>query len=342
MFSHTNKLAFLIIAAVAVTVLGSLGFYWQTEVNAKESLSVSNLPKETNSIVLGMGCFWGAEKRMSALPGVVDVVSGYAGGDYPDPTYRRVISSERNSAVTNHAEVVKVTFDPAATSVEQVLVSFWENHNPTQGERQGNDVGSQYRSAIYYDSAAQRDAALMTKEAYQQALTAAGLGSITTEIESLKAFYPAEEYHQDYLARNPSGYCGLGGTNIKFPSGIDYGAVAESAFQPLDPSQLSQRDQLIVFEAEQCPFCKLFKEHVLDGWSAQIPIATSLSPQAPKGWKLKKELWATPTIVLFRDGEEIHRYTGYNGEKALFWEWLGFSTLSEDEYRIAYKNGTER
>jgi peptide methionine sulfoxide reductase msrA/msrB len=337
-----NKLALSIIAAAAVAVFGSLGLYWQTEVDAKELLPLKSLPKDTDSIVLGMGCFWGAEKYMSALSGVVDVVSGYAGGDYADPTYRMVIDNSRHSDVVNHAEVIKVTFDPTATSVEQVLVGFWENHNPTQGNRQGNDVGSQYRSAIYYNSDTQRDTALMTRDAYQQALTAAGLESITTEIKPIEVFYPAEAYHQDYLAKNPKGYCGLGGTRVKFPSGIKEHADVASAFQPLDPAQLSRKEQLVVFEAEHCPFCKLFKKQVLDGWSAQTPIATSMSPQAPKGWKLQKELWATPTIVLFRDGEEVHRYTGYNGEKARFWEWLGLSTLSEEEIRIAYKNGTER
>lgn len=337
-----NRLVFSVTAAVAVAVLASLGLYWQTEVVAKGSLPPKNLPEKTDSIVLGMGCFWGAEKYMSALSGVVDVVSGYAGGDYADPTYRKVISKSRDSDVVNHAEVIKVTFDPTATSVEQVLVGFWEHHNPTQGDRQGNDVGSQYRSAIYYNSDTQRDAALMTRDAYQLALTAAGFGFITTEIKPIEIFYPAEEYHQDYLAKNPKGYCGLGGTKVKFPSGMKHSGDTASEFPPLDPAQLSQKEQLIVFEAEHCPFCKLFKEQVMDSWSAQTPIASSMSPQAPKGWKLQKELWATPTIVLFRDGEEVHRYTGYNGEKTRFWEWLGFSTLSEEEIRIAYKNGTER
>ena len=175
------------------------------------------IPENAESIVFGMGCFWGAEKRMSALPGVVDVVSGYAGGNYDDPTYRRVIFSEYLPGTVNHAEVVKVVFDPEATSVEQVLIGFWQHHNPTQGDRQGNDRGSQYRSAVYYSDDTQYEAALHTRDRYQQALNSAGYGAITTEIAPLKEFYPAEPVHQDYLAKNPDGYCGLGGTGVKYP-----------------------------------------------------------------------------------------------------------------------------
>jgi len=176
------------------------------------------IPNNAQSVVVGMGCFWGAEKRMSALPGVVDVVSGYAGGDYADPSYREVIYSEYIPGVVNHAEVVKVVFDPAITSAERVLIGFWQNHNPTQGDRQGNDRGSQYRSAIYFTDDAQRDAALHTRDVYQGALSEAGFGPITTEIAPLKRFYTAEEYHQDYLVKNPRGYCGLGGTGVRYPA----------------------------------------------------------------------------------------------------------------------------
>jgi peptide methionine sulfoxide reductase msrA/msrB len=166
-----------------------------------------------------MGCFWGAEKRMAALPGVVDVVSGYAGGNYENPSYRKLFRSEGQRGVRNHAEVVRVSFDPEKASLGQILAGFWENHDPTQGNRQGNDLGSNYRSAIFYTSPAQGKAALTSRDAYQRALTAEGYGKITTEIAPLGTFYPAEEYHQDYLAKNPNGYCGLGGTGVKFPAG---------------------------------------------------------------------------------------------------------------------------
>lgn len=187
----------------------------------------TEIPETAEYLVLGMGCFWGAEKRMSALPGVLDVISGYAGGDYSDPTYRKILTSEYLPGVVNHAEVVKVVFDPQRTSAEQVLIGFWQSHDPTQGDRQGNDRGSNYRSTIYFVSDAHRDAAFHTRDIYQGALSAAGHGPITTEIAPLEAFYPAEEYHQDYLKKNPSGYCGLGGTGVRYP-GAESGRSQES------------------------------------------------------------------------------------------------------------------
>jgi peptide methionine sulfoxide reductase msrA/msrB len=325
---HYNK-PILIILVLLVLVSSAVG----AEMN-------DSTPENRESIVLGMGCFWGAEKRMAALPGVVDVISGYAGGSYANPTYQKILSSEGRKDVTNHAEVVKVIFDPAKTSIEQVLIGFWENHNPTQGNRQGNDVGSNYRSAIFYSSDSQRSAAVKTRDTYQQALTAAGFGAITTEIAPLNSFNKAEEYHQDYLKKNPRGYCGIGGTQVRFPSGMS-GTEAVTAVKPLDPAALSRKEQLVVFEAEECPFCKLFKQQVLSNWKSDLPIATTFSTQPPAGWTLEKELWATPTIVLFRDGKEVNRYTGYNGEDKRFWKWLGYSTLSEEEVKIAFENGTE-
>jgi peptide methionine sulfoxide reductase msrA/msrB len=185
------------------------------------SIPTAASPATTDSIVLGMGCFWGAEKRMAAIPGVLDVESGYANGEIAG-TYDAVLAHERllqwgKSTRRNHAEVVKVSFDPARVDVEHVLIQFWENHNPTQGNRQGNDVGSNYRSAVYTHSAAQQAIALKTRDTYQAALTAAGQGTITTEIAPLESYFTAEEYHQDYLVKNPNGYCGLGGTGVRYP-----------------------------------------------------------------------------------------------------------------------------
>ena len=187
------------------------------------------LPADAQSIVLGMGCFWGAEKRMGALPGVVRIEAGYAGGDAPKVRYEDLHAQEQrlrdgSSHARNHAEVVKVWFDPARTTLERVLIGFWENHDPTQGDRQGNDVGSNYRSAIYYADEAQHRIALQTRDVYQQAMSKAGHGPITTEIAPLRHYNRAEDYHQDYLAKNPQGYCGLGGTGVSCPVGT--GAVA--------------------------------------------------------------------------------------------------------------------
>lgn len=294
------------------------------------------------SIVLGMGCFWGAEKRMGEIPGVIDVESGYAGGDAEKTDYYGVLGLERAIKFggideRNHAEVVKVTFDPEQVSLEEVLIGFWQNHNPTQGDRQGNDVGSNYRSAIYTTSDEQKKLALQTRDNYQKALTAAGYGAITTEIAPLRNYNRAEEYHQDYLKKNPKGYCGLGGTKVAYP-----GESAQPSPERLLADTLSFERQLIVFEAEDCPYCKVFKAEILNGWSSEVPIATTLNPQPPEGWTLSKTLFATPTIVLFEEGKEVSRYTGYKGDKERFWKWLGFQILTPEQQHIAFEQGTER
>lgn len=338
MHLHSKSTGLMLFSLAVTAIVGALVFYGKLWVMADDHVAPRGGSAKSESIVVGMGCFWGAEKRMTALPGVVDATSGYAGGDRPNPSYEQIIDDEGRPGMRNHAEVVRVTFDPAITSVEQILASFWESHDPTQGDRQGNDIGSNYRSAVYYSSEAQHNAALMTRDIYQKALDGAKLGHITTEIAPLRAFYPAEALHQDYLARNPNGYCGLGGTGVKFPTGMTGGETNK----PLDPAQLSRAEQLIVFEAEECPFCALFREQVLKSWSAVQPITSTFSPRPPEGWSLEKPLWATPTIVLFRDGKEVSRYTGYNGEKERFWKWLGYATLTEEQQRIAFQSGTER
>jgi peptide-methionine (S)-S-oxide reductase len=169
-------------------------------------------PDGLEQAVFGMGCFWGAEKVFWQADGVYTTAVGYAGGYTPNPTYEEVCSGR-----TGHAEVVLVVFDPGVTSYEAMLKLFWENHDPTQGMRQGNDVGTQYRSAIYVFSPEQEKAALASEEAYQGALAGARYGAITTEIAPAGDFYYAEHYHQQYLAKNPNGYCGLGGTGVACP-----------------------------------------------------------------------------------------------------------------------------
>jgi peptide-methionine (S)-S-oxide reductase len=172
-------------------------------------------PEGFEQAVFGMGCFWGAERRFWQARGVYSTAVGYAGGSTPNPTYEEVCSG-----LTGHAEVVLVVFDPAQTSYAAMLRIFWESHDPTQGMRQGNDVGTQYRSAIYAYSPAQLAAARSSCEAFQKELERAGYGAITTEIREAPPFYYAEDYHQQYLAKNPGGYCGLGGTGVACPSGV--------------------------------------------------------------------------------------------------------------------------
>ncbi|MBI4264158.1 MAG: peptide-methionine (S)-S-oxide reductase MsrA [Acidobacteria bacterium] len=173
-------------------------------------------PAGLEQAVFGMGCFWGAERKFWEARGVYTTAVGYAGGYTPNPTYREVCSG-----MTGHAEVVLVVFDPAQTSCEAMLKIFWENHDPTQGMRQGNDVGTQYRSAIYCFSPEHRRAADASRDAFQDRLTGAGYGRITTEIADAPLFYYAEEYHQQYLAKNSDGYCGLGGTGVTCPVGVE-------------------------------------------------------------------------------------------------------------------------
>ena len=165
--------------------------------------------------VFGAGCFWGVERKFWQVEGVYSTAAGYAGGFTPNPTYEEVCS-----AGTGHTEAVQVVFDPAKVSYRDLLKVFWEAHDPTQGMRQGNDVGTQYRSAVYYASDAQRVAAEETRAAYQEVLQRAGYGEITTELASADQFYFAEDYHQQYLAKNPNGYCGVGGTGVSCPVGL--------------------------------------------------------------------------------------------------------------------------
>ena len=173
-------------------------------------------PSAHETATFGMGCFWGAEKTFWQLKGVYTTAVGYAGGFTPNPTYREVCTGQ-----TGHNEVVLVVFDPKRISYGELLKVFWENHDPTQAMRQGNDVGTQYRSGIYYYNEAQREAAERSRDAYQQKLTDAGYGVITTEIIPAPEFYYAEDYHQQYLSKNPQGYCGHGGTGVTCSLGLE-------------------------------------------------------------------------------------------------------------------------
>jgi peptide-methionine (S)-S-oxide reductase len=189
----------------------------QTPLNVPETHFVNGhrvvppFPAGMREAVFGLGCFWGAERLFWKLPGVYSTAVGYAGGLTPNPTYQEVCSGD-----TGHAEVVRVIYDPQKISYQELLMAFWEAHDPTQGMRQGNDVGTQYRSVIYVFDAEQRAAAEESKRIYQARLSAAGRGTITTEILDAPKFYYAEDYHQQYLAKNPDGYCGIGGCGVPF------------------------------------------------------------------------------------------------------------------------------
>jgi peptide-methionine (S)-S-oxide reductase len=174
-------------------------------------------PEGIETAIFGMGCFWGAERLFWQIPGVYTTAVGYAGGTTPNPTYQETCSGQ-----TGHTEVVLVAYDPARISFDDLLTVFWEGHDPTQGMRQGNDTGTQYRSALYWTTPRQQEAALASKARYTAALTHSGFGPITTEFAEAGPFYYAETYHQQYLARNPGGYCGIGGTGVACPVGTGF------------------------------------------------------------------------------------------------------------------------
>ncbi len=303
------------------------------------AMPVSN--RQLQDIYFGMGFFWGAEKRLRAVPGVAEVEVGYAGGDAVKVDYEGVLREEQliragRSHARNHAEIVRVRYDPKVLDVMTLLAAFWENHDPTQVGGQGNDLGSNYRSAIYFTNAVQKDLAEQSRAIYQQNLSKAGFGPITTEILPLRHYNRAEESHQDYLLKNPNGYCGLGGTGVAFGKGST--GVATPA---LDAGKLNAARQLVVYEAEDCAYCERFKTDVLKHWAASVAYVQTRSQQAPTGWILAKALVATPTIVLFERGKEVSRFTGYAGDAKKFWQWLGFHLLTKEQQQIAFDSGTE-
>ena len=190
---------------------------------------------------------------------------------------------------------------------------------------------------------------MASQRIYQQALNAAGYGPITTEILPLKNYITAEEYHQDYIEKNPNGYCGLGGTGIKYSASNQKTAqnalsdtiATTDHMNPLDGKDLNLTQQLVIFEAENCEFCKQFEKDIFSRWQSELPVVATKNTNPPAGWELEKPLFAAPTIVLFRNGKEVARYTGYNGEKSNFWKWLGFQLLSPEQQKIAFEQNTE-
>ena len=295
------------------------------------TLSIALFAK-TQTLVVGAGCFWGVEKYFENLEGVKEASSGYAGGNYTDPTYETVLKY-RNSQkdIINHTEVVKIVYDDTKISTLELIKSFWELHNPTQGNRQGNDKGNNYRSALYFESNTQKDIALETKEVYQKLLTNAGYGEITTEIKPLDVFYPAETYHQDYLKKNPSGYCPNHATGVKF----DNEKTIVDVITPL------KGKEIIVIDALNCVFCEKFKVNVTDHYNGTISLRTT-KEESLKGFDIKSKIQGTPTILFFEDGKEVFSYTGYMDEKA-FYEALGAFKLGEDSegYDVAFNQKTD-
>ena len=294
---------------------------------------IVSMSAKEQTIVFGAGCFWGVEKYFENLEGVKDAVSGYAGGNYPNPDYKTVLKYRTHTpdGFINHTECVKVVYDDEKISTEELIKRFWELHDPTQGNRQGNDIGNNYRSAIYYTTDEQKEIALKTKEEYQKLLSEAGYGKITTEIKPLDKFYEAEEYHQNYLKKNPFGYCPNHATGVKFKKE----KKKQSAIEPLGGKEI------VVIDAEFCPYCEKFKKDVINGYRGDMPLRVAHADRL-KGFDIKTKLDATPTILFIEDGKEVFSHRGYLSPKE-FYKALGAFKLGKDSeaYRVAFEKGTD-
>ncbi|WP_294951896.1 peptide-methionine (S)-S-oxide reductase MsrA [Sulfurovum sp.] len=287
---------------------------------------------KTQTIVFAAGCFWGVEKHFEHLDGVKSATSGYAGGNYDNPDYKKVLAHRKSKKnVINYAESVKVVYDDSKISTKSLIKSFWELHDPTQGNRQGNDRGDNYRSALYYTTDRQKEIALSTKKIYQKLLNKAGYGTITTEIKPLKKFYPAENYHQDYLEKNPFGYCPNHATGVKFGKQ----KAATGTILPLGGKEI------VVIDALHCRFCEKFKKNVTDYYNGTLPLRT-VHQNALKGFTLNTKIEGTPTILFIKDGREVESFVGYMDEKA-FYKAVGAFKLGKDSegYDVAFRKSTD-
>jgi peptide methionine sulfoxide reductase msrA/msrB len=312
-------------------------------------------------IFFAAGCFWGVEKNFESIEGVVDVISGYSGGSYDNPTYEAVLKNRRlqsegflsvlkniglsdaekaenKNTLINHTETVKVVYDSSEVSTESLIKNFWEIHDPTQFNRQGNDVGNNYRSAIYWTNDEQKNIAIETGLAYQKLLSAKGYGDIVTEMAALDKFWPAEDYHQDYIARNPNGYCPDHSTGVKFVQQEDLTEYAQ-VIEPL------QGKEIIVIGPEvegTCLFCLEFEKKVTSKYSGTIPMR-SAPASALNGFDLKTPTWATPTIIFIEDGKEIWSHQGMMTSEE-FYKALGEFKLGvgSEAYNVAFNEGTDK
>jgi len=258
--------------------------------------------KHISSIVLGAGCFWGAEKRYQKIPGVIDAVSGYADGVGIKPTYKEITKWKYKNDPNNYAEVVKVTYNSNQIDLETILRKYFESHDSTQLNRQGNDVGTQYRSTILTNDDSQLRTANAVLNQFQVRLKAKGFGEIVTKVKSLTKFYPAEDYHQDYLKKNPNGYCPDHSTGVTFVDKPNHPFVNNSA--------LAKGEQIVVIDSPDCPYCEKFKKDVVSQYNKATPITFRRASQL-KGLTIKTATWATPTVLFMKDGKELFGHQGY-------------------------------
>ncbi|MCP4414121.1 MAG: peptide-methionine (S)-S-oxide reductase MsrA [Gammaproteobacteria bacterium] len=286
------------------------------------------------SIVLGAGCFWGAEKKYEAIPGVITAISGYADGKNIKATYKEITKTKNRFNDDNHAEVVKVIYNSSIIDLKSILKNYFEGHDPTQLNRQGNDVGTQYRSTILFNNEKQKNIAMMVSNQYQALLTTNGYDQIKTKIRPLTKFFPAEKYHQDYLAKNPNGYCPDHSTGVKFKNDM----ITEKS---ISNNGLMQGKQVVVIEADHyCPYCEKFRKNVVNDYRGTIPLSFRLATQLT-GLEVKTPTWATPTILFLENGKEVFGRQGYISPKK-FYKALGAFKLGKSEaYDVTFNEGTD-
>ncbi|WP_434637020.1 peptide-methionine (S)-S-oxide reductase MsrA [Sulfurimonas sp. NW7] len=287
------------------------------------------------SIVFAAGCFWGVEKHFEHMQGVISAESGYAGGNYSNPTYEKVLKNrytKDGKKIINYTESVKVVYDNSKTDAKTLIKSFWELHDPTQANGQGNDIGNNYRSAIFYTTPRQEKIAHLTEQAYQKLLTKKGYGKITTQIKPLKHFYTAETYHQDYLQKHPHGYCPNHATGVKFQK-----EQAKHDFV----TPLGGKEILVIKSPNFCPYCEKFDAEVAKNYKGKVPMRTVLASDL-KGFAIQTKLYATPTALFIEDGKEIAGHVGFMNEKE-FYKALGDFKLGKnsESYKVAFNQGTD-
>jgi peptide methionine sulfoxide reductase msrA/msrB len=326
-------------------------------------------------IVFAAGCFWGVEKNFEEIPGVVEVTVGYAGGNYDNPDYHQVLANKDNNKafnflsvlkkiswndeeededdednkkpnknIINHTEAVKVIYDTKLVSTEFLIKNFWELHDPTQTDGQGNDKGNNYRSAIYWTNDEQKQIALSTKDEYQALLNKKGFGEIVTELKPLDKFWQAEGYHQNYLAKNPNGYCPNHKTGVKF---ANKGMIKEKLsgtynehLQGLILKPLGGKEIIVIESDAYCPYCVAFKKKVLDKYKGNIPVRSVFAHNL-KGYTIKTPTFATPTVLFIENGVEKAGFQGYLSPQE-FYKILGKFKLGDSKaFDIAFNEGTE-
>jgi peptide methionine sulfoxide reductase msrA/msrB len=286
-------------------------------------------------IAFGAGCFWGVQKYFSSLKGVKQTRVGYTGGNYSNPNYDKVLAYRYQTpdGIKNHTEAVEIIYDDSIISTEKLIKKFWEIHDPTQYNRQGNDIGNNYRSAIFYTTKEQKEIAQKTKNEYQELLSGAGFGKIVTEIEPLDNFYEAEEYHQNYLKKHPNGYCPNHSTGIKF----------EEKGEQKDTKIVTPfgGKEIVVVESLNCPYCQKLKNQTLKDYKGSIPLRFAMENQLDK-FTIKSPIRVSPTILLIEDGKELARIEGFI-TKEQFYKLVGIFKLGEDSqaFNIAFNQGTE-